>query len=129
VFLDSPPTGTSHNSVYTNRRTINSTWSCQSWPVISGGNGNVSSLTVLEDSNGNTFNVELPTVGGPDQTTFFTAPDETCGAGCSIIEEFEASPTRPWYYSCNIIVGTINMASGWITLQGYGLTSSLPGAK
>ena len=141
VFLDSPPAGISLNSVYTNR-TINSTWGCQSWAVTGGGNGNVSSLIVLEDSNGNTFNVKLPTVGGPDQTTFFAAPNETCGSGCSTVEAFEASSTRPWYYSCNITVGTVNngtrpehqvgtslrqMAASGIALQGYGLTS--PGAK
>jgi len=146
VFLDSAPQslGTKGTSVYTNR-TVNSTWSCQSWPVIQGGNGTVTNLTVLQDaSGGRALNVTLPFVGGTDQTTFLTAPNVTCGPGCSVVEAFEASLTQPWYYKCNITVGEVmnatlhpehdvgptlrNMASAAIALQGYGLKSSVPGA-
>ena len=145
VFLDSAPQslGTKGTSVYTNR-TINSTWNCQSWPVIQGGNGTVANLTVLQDaSGGQPLNVTLPFVGGTDQTTFLTTPHVTCGTGCSVVEAFEASLTQPWFYKCNITVGEVmnatlhpahdvgpslrNMASAAIALQGYGLKSSVPG--
>ena len=140
VFLDSAPQslGTKGTSVYTNR-TINSTWSCQSWPVIQGGNGTVTNLTVLQDPNGGqALNVTLPFVGGTDQTTFLTTPNITCGTGCSVVEAFEASLIQPWYYQCNITVGKVmnatlpqhavgpslrSMASAAIALQGYGLKS------
>lgn len=144
VFIESPRTGiVVASSIYTNR-SINSTWNCESWPVVTGGNGTVANLTIQENSNGDTFNVSLPVIGGPNQTTYVTAPDTTCGAGCSIIEAFEASFYNPWYYSCNVTVGSVQngylpehevglsfrqMASAGIALQGYGLTSSTPGVK
>ena len=141
VFLDWSPLG--DTPVYTDR-SISSNSSCQSWLVTTGGNGTMSNLTVLNDANGGMFNVSLPTIGGPDQTTFFTSPDIVCGDGCSVVEAFEASAEKPWYYKCNITVGAVEnhtipehqvglslrqMASAGIALQGYGLDSALPGTK
>lgn len=141
VFLDWSPHG--EYPVYTNR-SIASSWSCQSWLVTTGGNGTTNNLTVQHNANGAVFNVSVPTVGGPDQTTFFTSPDVDCGDGCSVIEAFESSAEKPWYYKCNITVGAVHnatlpehevglalrrMASSGIALQGYGLNTSLPGTK
>ncbi|KAH8602240.1 hypothetical protein B0O99DRAFT_680379 [Bisporella sp. PMI_857] len=142
VFLDwSPPNG--EYPVYTDR-SISSSWSCQSWLVTMGGNGTMSNLTVAHDANGGVFNVSVPTIGGPDQTTFFTSPEKDCGEGCGVVEAFEASAVKPWYYKCNITVGTVQngtlpehevgrslrqMASSAIALQGYGVKSALPGTR
>ena len=150
VFIDSSPSDPGYvnatggpSAVYTNR-TINSTSSCRSYAVIAGGNGTFANLTVQEDSNGDSFNVTLAIVPGPDITTYVTKPDSTCGEGCSIIDAFETSHTTSWYYQCNITVGNVingslpehevgislrQMASAGIALQGYGLNSQLPGSQ
>jgi hypothetical protein len=141
VFLDWSNNG--EIAVYTNR-SISSTWGCESWIVMTGGNGTVSNLTVLHDASGGSFNVSVPTMAGSDQTTFFTAPNANCGPGCSIVEAFEVSTEQSWYYKCNITVGVVQnatlpeheiginlrrMASSGIALQGYGLKPTLPGTK
>lgn len=141
VFFDWATTG--DIAVYTNR-SVNTTWTCNSWIVLSGGNGTSTNLTVLNDANGGSFNVVVPKAGGPDQTTFFSDPDANCGPGCSIVEAFEVSTSKSWYYNCNITVGTVQnatlpeheiginlrrMAANGIALQGYGLRPSLPGAQ
>lgn len=149
VFIDSSPFDPGFagypggpSAIFTNR-TINSTYSCMSFPVIGGGNGTTTNLTV-QKSNEDTFNVSLPIAAGLDTTTHFTNPDASCGDGCSIIEAFEAAHTTSWYYQCNITVGTVinamrpehevgiklrEMASAGIALQGYGLNSLVPGSK
>jgi hypothetical protein len=150
VFIDSSPSDPGYggypggpSAIFTNR-TINSTYSCSSFAVIEGGNGTVANLTVLEDTNGDLFNVSLPTVAGVNSTMYFTNSDASCGDGCSIVEAFEASSTVSYYYNCNITVGTVmnavrpehkvgiqlrEMASAGIALQGYGLGANLPGSK
>jgi hypothetical protein len=140
-FFDWSPDG--EIAIYSDR-SINATWACKSWFVSSGGNGTTHDLTVLNDTNGRTFNVSVPAIGGSDQTTFFTAPEATCGPGCGIVEAFEASVQRSWYYRCNITVGIVQngtlpqhevginlrrMASQGIALQGYGASPTLPGSK
>lgn len=150
VFIDSSPSDPGFagypggpSAMFTDR-TINSTYSCLSFPVLAGGNGTSTNLKVQRDSNGDTFNVSLPIAAGLDTMTHFTDPDARCGDGCSIIESFEASHTTSWYYQCNITVGTVKnalrpehevgiqlreMASAGIALQGYGPNSWLPGSK
>jgi len=143
VFVDSPPTGMwDPATVYTNR-TINSTFSCQSWAVVNGGNGTSRNLIISKDANGVTFNITVPTTSGIEQTTFFTN-GSACGDGCTVINAFEASNTQPWYYECNITVGNVlnasnpaqevgislrQMASSAIALQGYGLTALSNGTQ
>jgi hypothetical protein len=151
VFIDSSPSDPGYyagyivgpSTIFTDR-TINSTNSCQSFAVIEGGNGTVANLIVQEDSNGDSFNVSLPTVAGVDSMTYFTNPDTSCGDGCSIIEAFEASSTTSYYYNCSITVGTVmnatlpqhdvgiqlrEMASAGIALQGYGAGANHTGSK
>jgi hypothetical protein len=152
VFIDSSPSDPGYagfiggpSAMFTNRA-INSTNSCLSFPVIRGGNGTFANLTVQQDSNGDAFNVSLPTVASLDSTMYFTNPDAdaSCGDGCSIVEAFEASYATSWYYQCNITVGTVinatlpqhevgislrEMASAGIALRGYGPNHNLPDFK
>ncbi|KAI8308561.1 hypothetical protein K4K59_010085 [Colletotrichum sp. SAR11_240] len=123
-------------TVCTNR-SINVTSSCTSWPVISGGSGNTTNVTVALD-NGNTYDLYIPVPGGSDQSTFMTNSQFDCGPGCSIVSVFEASATSPWYYSCNVSVHEVanatlpvhqvgtnltELATAAIALQGYAASS------
>ncbi|KAE9580103.1 hypothetical protein CGMCC3_g3889 [Colletotrichum fructicola] len=123
-------------TVCTNR-SINVTSSCTSWPVISGGSGNTTNVTVALD-NGNTYDLYIPVPGGSDQSTFMTNSQFDCGTGCSIVSVFEASATSPWYYSCNVSVHEVanatlpqhyvgtnltKLATAAIALQGYAASS------
>ncbi|KAK2774586.1 hypothetical protein CKAH01_13161 [Colletotrichum kahawae] len=123
-------------TVCTNR-SINVTSSCTSWPVISGGSGNTTNVTVALE-NGNTYDLYIPVPGGTDQSTFMTNSQFDCGPGCSIVSVFEASATSPWYYSCNVSVGEVanatlpehlvgtnltELATAAIALQGYAASS------
>lgn len=100
--------------VYTNRN-INVTWQCESWTVIQGGNGDSFDIELLINSNGVKRNVSLPVAGGLDQTTFVTLDNNTrCGppgSGCFSVSAFEASLTKPYYYTCNMTVGTVGNAT------------------
>ncbi|KAI8285703.1 hypothetical protein K4K60_001057 [Colletotrichum sp. SAR11_57] len=123
-------------TVCTNR-SINVTSSCTSWPVIRGGSGNTTNVTVALD-NGNTYDLYIPVPGGSDQSTFMTNSQFDCGTGCSIVSVFEASATSPWYYSCNVSVHEVanatlpqhyvgtnltELATAAIALQGYAASS------
>jgi hypothetical protein len=118
---------------FTNR-SINSTWSCNSWPVISGGNGTSTNLTIMLDANGNTTSKIIPFAYGPEQTTYLTDTNSSCGPGCATVYAFEASTATPWWYECKITVSNVtnatlpeheagqnltSMAAAAIALQGY----------
>ncbi|KAM0157563.1 hypothetical protein ACHAQE_005867 [Botrytis cinerea] len=137
VFMDTSSDGST--SAYSDR-TIKSTSSCESYPVIDGGNGNFTHLTISKNGKSEGSKVRLPIAAGPDQTTFFTVPFTTCGEGCSIVEALEASANEPWYYKCNITVGPVinaqnanqevslplrHMSSAAIALQGYAANPKL----
>ncbi|KAF7952122.1 uncharacterized protein EAE97_001619 [Botrytis byssoidea] len=137
VFMDTSSDGLT--SAYSDR-TIESTSSCESYPVLEGGNGNFTNLNISKKGNSEGFKVKVPIAAGPDQTTFFTNPFTTCGEGCSIVEALEASANEPWYYKCNITVGPVinaqnanqevslslrHMSSAAIALQGYAANPEL----
>lgn len=124
-------------TVYTDR-SINVTHSCNSWVISKGGSGDQLNITILLDGNGTTKNVSLPDfLGGLNQTTYWTDvlnDAGACGTGCTIVHAFESSETKPWYYQCNMAVGTVNnatlpehavseemryLAGGAIAFQGY----------
>lgn len=122
-------------TVFTARR-INSSATCKSWTVIDGGQGIGPHIT-LDTENGAQA-VSVPTNGGVDQTTFLTNTSRSCGPGCRIVSAFEASEVSPWYYECEVTVGTVtgatlpehqvgddlrSMASAGIALQGYAISS------
>ena len=104
IFSDSPaPQTLGTFSVYTNR-TINITYICDSHEVTANGNGSFNDIQVA--------NVGQVYVSHkvPSSITYFTNSDNVCGNGsslrCSVVEVFEASDTDPWYYKCNITLGT-----------------------
>lgn len=120
--------------IFTNR-TVNATWSCDSWLVTQGGNGTSTSLTIILDSKGDFQYINIPYAGGSNQTTFITNPNTyNCGPGCSTVHALEASDFKPWWYECNITVSPTHnatlpeheigealarMAAAGIALQGH----------
>ncbi|KAL2760210.1 hypothetical protein ACRALDRAFT_1059914 [Sodiomyces alcalophilus JCM 7366] len=120
-------------------RIVNATTTCESWPVVAGGSGAETNITILLPSD-ELRTISLPVQGGPDQTTFLTDMGDDCGRGCGTVTAFEASNTSPWFYRCNTTIGTVanatrrehhvgenlaRMASVAIALQGY-TTASPP---
>ncbi|KAK0376646.1 hypothetical protein CLIM01_06006 [Colletotrichum limetticola] len=118
-------------------RSVNSTAKCTAWPVIGGGNGTTTNVTVALENN-RSWDIFIPNRGGTDQTTFMTYSQFDCGTGCSMVMAFEASDTSPWYYSCNVTIGQVanatraehqiganltSLASAGIALQGYAASS------
>jgi hypothetical protein len=128
VFVDSSSSGIVL-SVFT-ERSINVTWECESHEVTQDGNGSFSDPSVansayilrfkLLDPKYYPEEVKLtwtsPIVGTifvsqalPKSTTFFNNGNTTCpdrNPRCSVIEVLETSDTQPWYYRCNITLGT-----------------------
>ncbi|POS84522.1 hypothetical protein EPUL_005035 [Erysiphe pulchra] len=102
IFLDSPKESLVIDSfsAFTDRK-ISVTYKCNSYRVLSGGDGTVTQINV--DRVGN---VLLPQAV-PDSTTFLTRSNHTCkgNSRCSIVEAFESSATDPWYYVCEISLG------------------------
>lgn len=133
--------GTNTLSIITNRSMSAST-ACQAWRVTAGGNGNETQITVAAgpgpDGDGDLV-IDLPMpAGGTNQTTYMVNTTETCGPGCASVTAFEASPTDPWYYACNITVSGVanatrpehetslelrQAAAGAIALQGVSASS------
>ncbi|KAF6832189.1 hypothetical protein CPLU01_06288 [Colletotrichum plurivorum] len=124
--------------VVATNRSLNSTATCRSWRVISGGDGAQDSIS-LETSGDGPRDVLLPVRGGIDQTTFMTNTSLSCGGGCAIVSAFEAAgPGQSWYYTCNVTVSRVDngtlpeheasaelrsMAAASIALQGSGVSS------
>lgn len=125
--------------IFTNR-TVNATWSCNSWLVTEGGNGTSTNLTIILDADSDYQHITIPYAGGLNQTTFITNPNTyDCGPGCSTVHAFEASNSKPWWYECNITVSPVNnatlpqhqigqplahMAAAGIALQGHVVEAS-----
>lgn len=110
---------------------------CQSWRVVSGGDGNEENIT-LADADNTVFG-PLPANNGPDQTLYMNDPLEPSGDTWSVVRAFEASTTDPWFYQCNVSVGPVvnavikehrlgvnitRMAPPSIALQGYGASTT-----
>ncbi|RKF64511.1 hypothetical protein OnM2_018046 [Erysiphe neolycopersici] len=102
VFLDSPRGSRviSTFSAYTPRK-IGVKYKCNSFNVLSGGDGTVNKIEV--DSIGTVYLSKAI----PDSTTYLTRSNHTCegDSRCSIVEVFESSDTEPWYYVCEISLG------------------------
>jgi len=107
MFVESSPYvlgGPIPPSVYTDRK-IRVDYACTSNQVTAGGNGTASQITVANVGNINISHVR------PNFTTFFTDENNLCTGDprCSIIQAFEASDERPWFYNCTVKIGqTIN---------------------
>ncbi|KAF5262205.1 hypothetical protein FOXYS1_7081 [Fusarium oxysporum] len=129
--------------VATNRRMSIST-KCESYPVISGGDGSSTEIEYRRNTTGNksqeNVRVRVPFAVETEQTTFMTNTSTNCGPGCSTVTAFETSTKDPWFYSCNTTVdpvtnGTIAehevpehvrlLAAQAIALQGFSVNSTL----
>ncbi|QPC76668.1 hypothetical protein HYE68_007420 [Fusarium pseudograminearum] len=116
---------------------------CESYPVISGGDGSSTEIEYRKNAtNGKaqeTVRVKVPFTAGSYQTIFITNTSTTCGSGCSTVMALETSAKDPWFYSCNTTVGAVTngtipehqvpeyvrvMVSHAIALQGFSANSS-----
>lgn len=141
IFLDENADAANDTSIsgsppriFTNR-TVNATYSCNSWLVTEGGNGTSTNLSIILDAKGDFKHISIPYAGGSNQTTFMTNPNSNdCGPGCSTVNALEASDLKPWWYECNITVSETHnatlkehqigqplakMAAAGIALQGH----------
>lgn len=115
-FLEAPPNSNSwplnalSSLVYTNR-TLNSTFSCNSYtvnPVT--GNGSSSLIDIfLNGTDEPSTTIAVPSVA-TNETTFFL-DNGTCGSRCGFISVFQASFTTPQFYQCNITISEVANAS------------------
>ncbi|KHJ30712.1 hypothetical protein EV44_g6291 [Erysiphe necator] len=117
IFIDSPKDSLVIDSfsAFTERK-ISVTYSCNSFAVLSRGDGTVTQINV--DRVGN---IVLPQVV-PDSTTYLTRSNHTCKGDnrCSVVEVFESSATDPWYYVCEISLGqTQNDPQGVSSVSDY----------
>lgn len=116
----------------TTNRIVNATAQCSSYRVIRGGNGTDSTITII--SGAQEVEIGLPSRNGPDQSTFITPMNKTCGDDCSFVTALEASSTEPWFYNCTARLGSVSnvtrpehrlgtsltrLATAAIALQGY----------
>ncbi|KAL8388097.1 hypothetical protein RB599_003023 [Gaeumannomyces hyphopodioides] len=83
---------------------------CDSFPVVAGGDGTVSNITVQISATRN-LTVTLPVRGGLEQSTFMTDTQTTCGSRCSHVTVFEASEQESWWYNCTTAVGEVDKAT------------------
>lgn len=100
-------------TVYSDR-TIRANYSCTAHQVTAGGNGTSKEIEVATIGKIAVSNVH------PRGLTFFTDQNNTCPGDprCSIVQAFEASDTRPWYYKCSIAFGkTTNDTAGYSTIS------------
>lgn len=92
---------TSPLGVYTDR-TLSMSYSCSSHNVTKNGNASAETNITVQD-----IGSVMVSSFVPNGTTFFTDYPNDCPGipRCSIIQAFEASDTKPWYYTCNITMG------------------------
>ncbi|TQS34939.1 hypothetical protein Golomagni_04658 [Golovinomyces magnicellulatus] len=110
IFLDSPKDSLVVESFTSfSSRKVNTSYNCNSFRVLQGGDGVSSSIDV--DVVGR-VNLSQPV---PDSTTYIVRSPHICPNNnrCSVIEVFESSLTDPWFYVCEITVGlTMNDVNG-----------------
>ncbi|TLD18413.1 hypothetical protein PspLS_10203 [Pyricularia sp. CBS 133598] len=119
-------------------RSIEVNTKCRAFPVIEGGNGTQSNITVRLPNNQIGI-VNLPVRGGLDQNTYMTDTRLDCGPRCAIVTMFEAAFPDAWWYNCTVSVGDVEgavrpeemvgdelarMAAAGIALQGFASVSA-----
>lgn len=133
------PEESAYNSTFwamvATRRHVAASTSCQSWKVISGGDGLQNFITVADGRN--TTHGPIPVFNGPGQNIFMFDPKDPRASGnnWAMISVLEASSTKPWFYLCNATIGPVvnaaipehqlgsdvtQLATQAIALQGYG---------
>ena len=132
-FMESSANNESNSNpinFYSNR-SIKTSGSCFTYPVLDNVNGSSQKFTVQKD--GAPFTPDFESIG-PNSTTYYTQLDMTCGDRCKEICAYENNGAAAFYYECNITVSTVSnvtypsqnvsvanalMAAGAIGLQGY----------
>lgn len=131
VFFDASPDG---SVAIATDRTINSTAACSSYPVLDGGDGSKTNITIQPKVAGANSHRYIPITAGLNQTTYVTHLSKSCGDGCGVVTALEASLEAPFFYECNVTVLPVDnarrpeyevansvrtLASSAIALQGY----------
>ncbi|RFU76629.1 hypothetical protein TARUN_5568 [Trichoderma arundinaceum] len=135
IFYEATPDDTSYYQAVATNRSISTQATCRGWKVLQGGDGNQRTI-VIGDKNRTEFTI--PALNGEAQTTFMVDPDRGSGPTWGHVLAFEASRTDPWFYNCNITVGSVTnvelavqdvgvnvttLAASAIALQGYGASA------
>ncbi|KAL7943322.1 hypothetical protein V8C42DRAFT_354146 [Trichoderma barbatum] len=135
IFYEATPDDVSYYQMVATNRSISTQATCEGWKVLEGGDGTKHTI-VIGDANRTEFTI--PALNGASQTTFMVDPDRGSGPTWGHVLAFEASPTDPWFYSCNITIGTVTnvenpvqevgvnvttLAAAAIALQGYGAST------
>ncbi|KJZ76837.1 hypothetical protein HIM_03714 [Hirsutella minnesotensis 3608] len=137
VFYEATPSHASYFANVATNRYVETSASCQGWRVLQGGDG-LRREIVIDDSEKSKYG-PLPALNGPEQTLFMHNPAEPSGDTWSIVMALEASSTDPWFYRCNVTIGSVinavakehlvgtsvsRMAAPAIALQGYGASTT-----
>ncbi|PMB67271.1 hypothetical protein BM221_006934 [Beauveria bassiana] len=136
-FLESTLTNASYAGTVASNRSVTVTASCDSFKVVTGGNGTSSNITVRFNYGQDV--VYLPVANGGSQILYLHDPATEANDTWSRVSAFEPSDTDPWFYQCQVSVG--NVTNGFlpqhymgtnftryippaIALQGYGASVS-----
>jgi hypothetical protein len=132
-FMESSANSDSNSNpinFYSNR-SIKTSGTCFTYPVLDNVNGSSQSFTVQKD--GGPYSPIFESIG-PNSTTYYTELDMTCGDRCKEICAYENNGKSAFYYECNITVSDVSnvtyasqnvsdtnalIAGGAIGLQGY----------
>lgn len=139
VFYEATVSDAKYQGSVATNRTVATQATCESFPVVQGGNGSTNNITVRYPD-GDTV-VELPVANGDTQTMYLHDPATGPNATWAFIEVFEASANEPaWFYECDVTIDPVvnavipehnlgvnltQFVPPAIALQGYG--SSLQG--
>lgn len=140
VFYEGTVSSAKYQGQVATNRTVATTASCSSFPVVKGANGTVFNITVRYPE-GDAV-VELPVANGDTQTTYMHDPDTGANATWAFVEVFEASSNNTaWFYECDVSIGRVvnavipehelganltQFVPPSIALQGYGSTQIDP---
>ncbi|KAH6606999.1 hypothetical protein Trco_006152 [Trichoderma cornu-damae] len=135
IFYEATPNDASYYKAVATNRSITTQATCQGWKVLRGGDGTQRTV-VIGDANRTEFTI--PALNGEAQTTFMVDPDRDSGPTWGHVLAFEASARNPWFYRCNVTVGSVanaryavqrvgvnvtSLAASAIALQGYGASA------
>ncbi|RGP71289.1 hypothetical protein FSPOR_3410 [Fusarium sporotrichioides] len=101
--------------IVTSKRKMTISTKCDSYPVISGGDGSSTEIEYRKNTTEGKIQeivrVQVPFTAETEQTLFITNTSVTCGPGCSTVMALETSAKDPWFYSCNTTVGSVTDAT------------------
>ena len=140
VFYEGTVSNAKYQGQVATNRTVATTASCSSFPVVNGANGTNFNITVRYPE-GDAV-VELPLANGDTQTTYMHDPATGANATWAFVEVFESSShNTAWFYECDVSIGRVANAvipehelgvnltqfvPPAIALQGYGSSQQDP---